>query len=355
MSGAGGGVMTPQDQHTAAGGERVVENGGCEGRSRRWHRVALAVVLAAVVPAGAARAGSTPPSANEPSTQRLFTTPEDALHALGEAARTANQAEMTAIFGPDREKLLSGDPVEDRTALEHFAASLASGAKLEKVNDSKFTVLVGEKLWPFPIPIVKEGDQWRFDTAAGLDEILNRRIGRNELAAIMTCRAYVVAQWEYFTEANDTSKDGLAVYAQRFISTPGERNGLYWETAEGEKPSPLGDLIAEARAEGYPAGAAKPGEARKHSPFHGYFFKILKSQGPHAPGGKFDYVINGNMIAGFALVAFPDKWGSSGIMTFIVSQQGRVYQKNLGPDTENLARDMTEYDPDPTWSLVTGP
>jgi hypothetical protein len=325
-------------------------------RSGDWrHRFWFALVLMAICSVGIAQAGGVPGTPETSAKQRIFTTPEEAVRILGEAVKAADQNELAAIFGPGRERLLSGDPVEDRKALEHFGANLDKAAKLEKVDDSKFTLLVGEKLWPFPIPIVKVNDGWRFDTTAGLDEILNRRIGRNELSAIMTCRAYVVAQWEYFTEANDTSKDGLAVYAQRFISTPGQRDGLYWETAEGEKPSPLGDLIEQARAEGYPAGTTRTGAGPRRSPYHGYFFRILKRQGPHAPGGKFDYVINGNMIAGFGLVAFPDKWGSSGIMTFMVSQQGRVYQKNLGPDTGKLAGAMTEYDPDPTWELVEGP
>jgi hypothetical protein len=292
--------------------------------------------------------------------QTLFPTADDAVKALTAAAQAKDQAALTGIFGPDREKLLSGDPVMDASALEHFAANLEKGAKLQRVDDNKFTLLIGDDQWPFPIPLVKDGNQWRFDTAAGLEEILNRRIGRNELSAIMTCRAYVVAQWEYFTQAQDTSVDGLAVYAQRFISTPGTRDGLYWDVAQGEKPSPLGELIAEARAEGYPAGRrqAAAGETppvHKRSPYHGYYFRILKAQGVHAPGGAFSYVINGHMIAGYALVAYPDKWGSSGVMTFIVNQQGRVYQENLGPKTEEIAGAMTEYDPDPSWTLVKEP
>ncbi|MGD0200884.1 MAG: DUF2950 domain-containing protein [Bryobacteraceae bacterium] len=293
--------------------------------------------------------------------QTLFSTPEDAVTALVNAAKAKDQAALTAIFGPDRERLLSGDPVEDASALEHFAANLERFAKLQKVDDTRFTLLLGADQWPFPIPIVKEGNLWRFDTAAGLEEILNRRIGENELSAIMTCRAYVVAQWEYFTESRDTAPEGLAVYAQRFISTPGKRDGLYWDTAEGGRPSPLGSLVTEARAEGYAPGRARSGggaegaPAPKRSPYHGYYFRILKRQGPHAPGGAFSYIINGNMIAGYALVAYPDKWGSSGIMTFIVNQQGRVYQKNLGPTTAEIAAAMTEYDPDPAWTLVKEP
>jgi hypothetical protein len=219
--------------------------------------------------------------------------------------------------------------------------------------------VIGEEPWSFPIPIVKAANGWRFDTAAGMEEFLNRRVGENELSTIAVCRAYVLAQWEYYTESTDTTQDGLAVYAQKFISTPGKRDGLYWDTAEGEEPSPLGVLVAQARAEGYRAGRKKAetetGEntpKRRRTPYHGYYFKILKAQGTHAPGGRFNYVINGNMIAGYALIAYPAKWGSSGVMTFIVNQQGRVYQKNLGPDTTKLAAAITEYDPDPSWELV---
>ncbi len=318
----------------------------------RW-RLSAALAVAtlsfglAAIPAASA-------SARAPR-QRLYGSPEAAVHALVAAAESADQNELTAIFGPEREKLLSGDPVEDANALKGFAERLGQGANLEKVDDSRYTLLVGAERWPSPIPIVKEGRKWRFDTEAGLDEILNRRIGRNELSAIMTCHAYVVAQWDYYTEARDTSHDGLAVYAQRFISTPGTRDGLYWETPEGGTPSPLGSLVAEAREEGYTPGEHKPGEAHKRSPYHGYFFRMLKAQGPHAPGGKFGYVINGNMIAGYALIAYPAKWGSSGVMTFIVNQQGRVYEKNLGPDTAEVAAAISEYDPDPSWKLAEEP
>jgi hypothetical protein len=287
--------------------------------------------------------------------QRLFATPEAAMQALVNAAKAADEKEMAAILGPDREKLLSGDPVEDANALKRFAGNLEKSATLEKVNDSKYTLLVGEEHWPSPIPIVKEGRAWRFDTAAGLEEILNRRIGQNELSAIMTCRAYVLAQWEYYTEARGTAKDGLAVYAQKFIGTPGQRDGLFWEVPEGGKPSPMGSLVEQARAEGYPMGVPRSSDAPKRSPYHGYFFKILKAQGTHAPGGKFSYVINGNMIAGYALIAYPDKWGSSGVMTVMVNQQGRVYEKDLGAQTAELAAAITEYDPDPTWKLVQEP
>jgi hypothetical protein len=272
------------------------------------------------------------------------------MKALVDAAKTKDRAALAAIFGPNAEqRLLSGDEVQDNHEMDEFAAAIEKSAKLEKVTDAKFTLTIGAENWLFPIPIVKEGSEWRFDTQAGTEEILNRRIGENELSAILTCRAYVLAQWQYFTE-EDEDKDGVAEYAQKFISSPGKRDGLYWETVEGAKPSPLGSLVAAARAEGY--SGKESSSAPKHAPYHGYYFKILTRQGAHAPGGKYNYIINGNMIAGYALVAFPDKWGSSGVMTFVVNQQGRVYEKNLGPRTAQIAGGITEYNPDPTWKLV---
>ncbi|HLY17222.1 MAG TPA: DUF2950 domain-containing protein [Bryobacteraceae bacterium] len=283
--------------------------------------------------------------------QARFRTPEDAVQALKDAAGAKDQAALATIFGPDRAKLLTGDAVEDNNALERFSQRMAESFKLEKVNAAKVTLLVGAENWPTPIPIVKEQNQWRFDTAAGLEEILNRHIGDNELSAIMTCRAYVLAQWEYYTQATGTAQDGLAVYAQKFISSAGKRDGLYWDTPADGKPSPLGRLVAQARAEGYAAGQPRP-KGSPQRPYHGYYFKILTRQGPHAPGGKFSYVINGNMIAGYALLAYPDKWGGSGIMTFIVNQQGRVYERNFGAKTTQIAAGITEYDPDSGWTLV---
>jgi hypothetical protein len=282
--------------------------------------------------------------------QTLFASPEEAMKTLVDAAKAKDRAALGEIFGRrSLQQLLSGDSVQDNHEMDQFAAAVEKSAKLERVNDAKFTLTIGERNWPFPIPIVKEESRWRFDTRAGADEILNRRIGENELSAILTCRAYVLAQWQYFTEA-DADKDGVAEYAQKFISSRGTRDGLYWDTADGERPSPLGSLVAAARAEGY--GPKNDSSAPKRAPYHGYYFKILTRQGAHAPGGKYNYIINGNMIAGHALVAYPDKWGSSGVMTFIVNQQGRVYQKNLGPKTAQIAGSMTEYNPDPSWKLV---
>jgi len=315
------------------------------------------LVIVTVLFLSAVGAGSLFAAIPAPAQERLFATPEEARDALVAAVKAKDQAALTAIFGPEREKLMSGDAVEDNNALEHFGAELEKAATLEKVDENKYTLKAGDEHWPMPIPIVKQDNQWRFDTAAGEEEILNRRIGRNELSTIGSCRAYALAQWEYFSEAPDICRDGLAVYAQKFISTPGKKDGLYWATTTDQEPSPLGSSIAEARAEGYGVGKsasvisaiAKP----KRLPYHGYYYKILTRQGPHAPGGKFSYLINGNMIAGYALIAYPDKWGSSGIQTFIINQQGRVYEKNLGPQTEQIAAGITEYDPDLSWKLVT--
>lgn len=291
--------------------------------------------------------------------QTTFSSPEEARQALVDAAKARDVDRLATIFGAGYHKLLSGDEIEDKQELEHFAVALDRSATLEKKDGSKFILAIGEDNWPFPIPIVRRSESWSFDTAAGMEELLNRRIGENELSAISTCRAYVLAQWEYFTEG-DHDNDGVAEYAQHLLSAPGQKDGLYWDTVEGEQPSPLGALVADARIEGYrmvkgtkPAAAVNVATAGgRGMPYHGYFFRILKRQGSHAPGGKYDYVINGNMIAGYALIAFPAKYGSSGVMTFIVNQQGRVYQKNLGAQTAKLAKEIAEYDPDSTWELV---
>lgn len=296
--------------------------------------------------------------------QETFSSPEDAMHALVQAVNAKDRVELAKLFGLEYKDLLSGDAVEDDKDLADFDAGLQESAQLQKQNDASFTVLVGKNDWPFPVPIEteKNPNQWFFDTKDGLQQILDRRIGENELSAIATARAYVVAQWEYFTDG-DWGHDGVNAYAQKFVSTPGTHDGLYWESADGDPQSPLGSLVAQARSEGYgpqnrsgssdaSSSSNAPANTGGHRPFHGYYFKILTRQGPNAPGGKYNYVINGNMIAGFALVAYPDKWGNSGVMTFIVNQQGRVYEKNLGPNTEKIAAAMTEYNPDTSWKMV---
>jgi hypothetical protein len=289
--------------------------------------------------------------------QTMFDTPDAAMHALADAMKAGDREALQKMFGAGAQQLLSGDPVEDDIDRANFSAAMQENMQLDQEDDSTYRILVGEDEWPTPIPVVKKGDKWVFDTQAGLNEILDRRVGNNELAAIATCRAYVLAQWEYYVNAYGDN-DGLATYAQKFISTSsGAQDGLYWQTTEEEDPSPMGKLIAAAEEEGYNKNnpLAKPRKAsadEELAPYHGYYVKILTRQGASAPGGKYNYIINGNMIAGFAMVAFPATWGNSGVMTFIVNQQGRVYEKNLGPGTDRLAEAMTEYNPDPSWKRV---
>jgi Protein of unknown function (DUF2950) len=319
-------------------------------------------LLLFLVPILAAAVSLSIASPTRAQTGLQFSSPDDALQALVSAAKTKDRTALGQLFGGDYPKLLSGDQIEDDKDLNDFSQAVQESAKLQKDTDTKYTVVVGQDNWPTPIPLMQRDGKWRFDTSAGLDEVLNRRIGENELAAVQTCRAYAVAQWEYYTEG-DWDHDGVAEYAQHLISSPGKHDGLFWETGDDEKPSPLGRLIAAARIEGYgpkeqtpdaagKGGSEKEAAAEDHAPYYGYYVKILTRQGPHAPGGKYSYVINSNMIAGYALVAYPEKWGNTGVMTFIVNQQGRVYQKNLGTNTDKIARSMTEYNPDPTWQRV---
>lgn len=279
-----------------------------------------------------------------PARQQSFTTPEKAIDALVSAARSGQVANLVQILGPGSRKLvISGDAVADRTGREKFVAAYDTAHKIEHDADGKDTLILGKDGWPFPIPLIKMGDRWRFDTKSGAKEILARRIGQNELNVIEVCRAYVDAQHEYATK--DRNGDGVLEYAQSFVSSPGKENGLYWPATAGEPESPLGPLMAEARTEGY----ARKGGSGKRQPYHGYYYKILKAQGEHAPGGAYSYVANGRMIGGFALVAYPARYGASGIMTFVVNQDGRIYEKNLGRSTAAIAREMKVYDPDSNW------
>jgi len=283
------------------------------------------------------------------SSQQLFSSPEEARQSLIAAVQAKDHQLLKAIFGPVTAELEPGDPVEQAAEFDHFSRHIQERADLIREGEARAILVIGAEKWPFPIPIVKKGDRWLFDTEAGREEILSRRIGHNELLAINVCRSYVVAQREYYNMP-EPDGDQIPKYAQRMKSTPGKRDGLYWLTAAGDKESPLGPLVAKAREEGY-LQKRKPGESGPR-PFHGYYFHILKRQGKSAPGGKFNYVINGNMIAGHALVAYPVRWGISGVMTFIVNQRGRVYQKNLGPKTTDIARKMKEFNPDQTWKMV---
>jgi Protein of unknown function (DUF2950) len=282
------------------------------------------------------------------ASQRYFASPEDALKAVVEAVKSNDAAELDRIFGPARKELLTDDEVQRAAGLEEFAKHLAEKTDLVKENDSTVILHIGNENWPFPIPIVRKDDQWFFETEAGKEEILNRRIGENELTAILVCRTYVKAQREYALK--DWEDTGVLAYAQKLRSDPGRKNGLFWRTKPGEEVSPFGELVAQAWKEGYKKKKAAFRE--ESTPFHGYYFRILTRQGKNALGGKYNYVINGNMVAGFALVAFPANWGRSGVMTFIVNQQGKVYQKNLGPETTKIAQEMKSYSPDGTWTLA---
>jgi hypothetical protein len=276
--------------------------------------------------------------------QRTFASPEDAVKAMVAALKANDVKALEAIFGPgSRDLITSGDPVADKAGRERFLQLYDEKNRLEQTPD-KAVLYVGNQDWPSPIPVVKKGDVWRFDAKQGKEEILARRIGKNELSAIQFCLAYVDAQREYAFKDRDAS--GLSEYAQKFMSDPGKKNGLYWEAKEGEPQSPLGLLAAAAQKQGYTFKGSKP------TPYLGYYYRILKGQGKNAEDGAYDYVVNEKMIGGFALVAYPAKYGASGIMTFIVNQDGVVYQKNLGKDTEKAAQAMKLFDPDGTWEKV---
>jgi hypothetical protein len=278
--------------------------------------------------------------------QRTFSSPEQAAEALAAAWRSGGENQLLAIFGPAADKLVnSGDPIAEKDARERLASSYDEAHRLEAEGAQQTVIVLGHDEWPYPIPLVKQGASWRFDVKAGLEQIIDRRIGRNELNAIEVCRAYVEAQREY--AAKDPLHDGLHEYAQRVASSEGKRDGLYWRASEGGEESPLGPLIVAAEAQGYRAASA---EGR--APFHGYFYRILTRQGQSAPGGAKDYLVKGRLTGGFALVAFPATFGDSGVMTFIVSQDGIVFEKNLGPNTAALARRIAEYDPDTTWRVA---
>jgi hypothetical protein len=277
--------------------------------------------------------------------QRTFATPEDAVVAAVDAAKAGDTNQLLAIFGPEAENVLSsGDPVMDQSSREVFLVAYAERAELKPVGPTRRILYVGYEDWPFPIPLVKEGQAWRFDTAAGAQEILYRRIGGNELSTIQVCQAFVEAQKEYAATSHDGNPAGI--YAQKFASTPGKQDGLYWESDDPENLSPLGEFAAEAASEGYLHTGEQP------TPFHGYIFRILAAQGKSANHGTRSYIVNGQMRDGFAMIAFPAAYGVSGVMTFIVNQDGLVYQKDLGSDTPNLAAEITQFDPDSGWEKV---
>ena len=290
----------------------------------------IAVSLAAQKPAG------------QQTTQKRFGSAEEAVQSIIKAAKTNNRTEMLAILGSDAEDLLSsGDKIADRRARQLILVALNEKWSLASQGPNSKTLIIGNEEWPYPIPLVKDKGGWRFDTAAGREEILYRRVGRNELSTIKSCRVYVSAQKEYAEKGHDGKAAGL--YAQKLASEPGKQDGLFWKTGPGEDFSPLGELAAEAASEGYTRAESGP------TPLHGYLFRLLTAQGAAAPGGAKSYLTNGEMKGGFALVAYPADYRNSGVMTFIVNQDGVVYEKDLGEQTAQVASQMKEYNPDRSW------
>ncbi len=276
--------------------------------------------------------------------QKTFSNPQEAVDTLIVAERAGDRDALLQIFGPEGSKLVfSGDKVADAEDRRQFVSAYDDAHRVEMEEGGKAVLVVGKDEWPFPIPVVKRGDAWSLDTDEGFEKILQQRVGRNELSAIEVCRAYADAQREYASKGHTV--DGLKEYAQKFKSSPGKHDGLYWNAAEGEEKSPFGPLIEGARAEGYGSEKKNP----NLRPYHGYYYKILKRQGKHASGGAKDYVVKGRMTEGFALLAFPAKWLDSGVMTFMVNEHGIVFEKNLGPNTAEVARKITEFDPDLSW------
>jgi hypothetical protein len=283
-------------------------------------------------------------TAHAATAQRTFASPDQAAAELVSAVKAHDADGILAILGADADRWVrSGDPVADRTAADRFVTMYEEKHAIASVLGGTRAVLtIGSDDWPFAFPIAKSKSGWRFDTAAGKRELLARRIGENELAVINVMLAIVDAQRDYASA--DRNSDGVREYARAFVSTPGKKDGLYWPTAAGEPVSPLGGLVAAATGEGYGDAAGKP--------YHGYYFRMLKGQGKNAPGGGFDYTVKGHTIGGFAAIAYPARYGNSGIMTFIVSHAGVVYQKDLGADTTKLARAITRFDPGPGWVAV---
>ncbi|PSH05581.1 MAG: DUF2950 domain-containing protein [Acidobacteria bacterium] len=277
-----------------------------------------------------------------PQAQKAFNTPQEAAQALIEASETYDVPALLEIFGSEgKDFISSADPVRDKKGVEVFAAAALekNAVTVDPKNRARAVLMVGEKDWPFPVPIVNRGGKWYFDTKQGRNEILYRRIGANELDAIQLCRGYVEAQKEYASERHDGSQ--VNQYAQKIFSTPGKHDGLYWKNEDGTSGGPVGEVVARAIAEGYKAGQG--------TGYHGYYFKILKGQGPAAPLGQLDYVIEGAMIGGFALVAVPVQYRVTGVKTFMISNSGIVYEKDLGPDSLNIVKNMERYNPDKTW------
>jgi hypothetical protein len=282
-------------------------------------------------------------SASVAFAQEKYATPDAAVDALIASVRSGDEKAGLVVLGPGGGDIISsGDKVSDDAARARFVSAYDAKHEIKMQGDDKATLIIGANDYPLPIPLGRKAGKWSFDTQAGRIEILARRVGHNELDTIQTALAYVDAQDEYASK--DRAGGGLGVYAQRFISEPGKKDGLYWRSTQGEEESPLGELFAQASREGYVAG--------KHAPYHGYYYKILTKQGPHATGGAVDYVVKDKMIGGYALVAYPDEYRNSGVMTFIINHSGQVFEKDLGPETANIAERMASFDPDPSWKKV---
>jgi hypothetical protein len=282
------------------------------------------------------------------ASQATFDSADKAVDSLVAAVRAPDDAQLKSVLGSQADEIISsGDPVADQNHRAEFLKAYEEKHQLVAGAEGTMTLVIGKADWPLPIPLVQEGGKWRFDTDAGTEEILNRRIGQNELAAIQTCLAILDAQREYVSR--DRSANGLREYADRFISDPGSKNGLFWPTTANEPPSPLGPLAAAAAEEGYKHRASP---AATPQPYHGYLFRILTSQGASAPGGAMDYMVGGKLIGGFAAVAWPAEYGNSGVMTFLMNHDGTVYQCDLGDDTAKTAEAMNAYDPAPEWKKV---
>ncbi len=314
---------------------------------RKTHHLLLAVLISTPLIASAETPAptSTVPALTANAELKVFQSPDEAAKALLEALSQTDSQQLSALFGNQQAELLSsGDDVEDQNNRQTFLNLAREKSVCEKIGEDRAILHVGNTDWPFPIPLIKQAEHWRFDAEQGRQEILNRRIGRNELNTLATIRGYMEAQFEYASA--DRDGDGVLEYAQKLHSEPSKFDGLFWESAEGQPQSPLGPLIAEARADGYKIDGTR-------TPYHGYYYRILTRQGSNAPGGKYDYIINGNMIAGFGLIAFPVNYGVSGIMTFVVNHQGKIYQKDLGSKTAQSVEKIKEYNPDSTWQAFT--
>ena len=298
----------------------------------------------APAPASAAAAGAAVLSADKPEKgQQLFASPRRAAQALEDALKADDKAALLKILGPgSKDVVWSGDTEEDRRSIDQFVKKYVEMHRLQTEPDGFTRLYVGAENWPYPIPLARAGLTWFFDTTAGREEILDRRVGRNELTVIDVCAEMVAAEKEYFSKPHGTQAAGA--YAQRILSSAGREDGLYWPATGGEAGSPLGPFIAKAEAEGYDQDVTQ-----KPEPFHGYFYRVLRGQGPGAKGGAKSYIVNGRMTGGFAFLAYPAEYRSSGVMTFLVGADGVVYQKDLGPKTADLVKTIRAYSPDASW------